>query len=140
MERTGDMYIKLISWEELPKLFGRQNYDLVNVILDHANSNGFFEVIMKHYNLEERVRWRPTDPDCWKFGADLFEAWVGAHIHERKLYDYDDPLRELRSFLIRLWSVRYRELRVFSYIPAASSAYILRGHVQEVHSIRVNCS
>ena len=140
MERTGDVYIKMISLEELPRIFGQKNYDLVNLVLDHANSNGFFEMITKHYHLDERIRWYPKDHYSWKFRADIFEAWVGAHVYERKTYDCEDPLRELRSFLSRLWSIRYRELNVFSYNPTMSPAYIPCDRIRKTDFTRINFS
>ena len=142
MERTGDVYIKLISMEELPKLFGPENYHLLNILLDHANSNNFFETITKHYNLEDRVSWYPSDNnhESSKWRADIFEAWVGGYIYERRQYDPHDPLEQLRVFLKRLWAVRYRDLSLFSYNPSINPKYIPRGYVKQVQSTRVKFS
>jgi len=60
----------------------------------------------------------------WKYKADIFEAWIGGHIYERRQYDYFDPLLELRHYLKNIWTIRYRKLLVYTYNPSTSSAYI----------------
>jgi len=52
--------------------------------------------------------------------ADIFEAWIGAHVLELEQYDSGNPLTELRYFLNRLWSLRYRDLKRFAYNPTTN--------------------
>ena len=74
----------------------------------------------KHYKLDEWVRIRPTSyPKQW---ADLMEAWIGALIKERTLYDANDPLKDLNIFLERLLTIRYRKLEEY-FVDDINSHY-----------------
>ena len=50
------------------------------------------------------------DVEQW---ADLMEAWIGAVIKERTLYDANDPLEDLNTFLGGLLTIRYRKLKEY---------------------------
>jgi len=128
-----------MSMDILAKIFGRKNHDLINIIFDHANSNYFFGIITKHYQLEKRVSRVPKGNNKLKSRADIFEAWVGGHVYEWRQYNDGDILLELRSFLNQLLTVRYRELAVFFYNPTANRDYIPRGEIKQVTITPVNC-
>lgn len=52
--------------------------------------------------------------------ANLVEAWIGAIIRERLLFDENDFLEELNEFFSRLWRRRYRSLNeYFLGVPEA---------------------
>ena len=93
MEQLGDAYIHCITLEELPNIIGPENYTLNAILLDHANSNLFFEAVTKHYKLDTRVEYPPRNwmGNRMKLGADIFEAWIGGYIYERLQYDNTDP-------------------------------------------------
>jgi hypothetical protein len=116
LERLGDTYITMISQQELSRIFGRRNTNLIGLISDHANSNNLFAQVARYYKLEKRVRVAPLSTKRW---ADIFEAWIGCHIVESQLYNQDDPMCQLRHFLYQLWSTRYRQLMVYAYNPSA---------------------
>lgn len=129
----GDTYIRTITLLEFPKIFGRENYFLNNLLVDHANSNLFFEAVTIHYKLETRVKLPPRN---WmgnkdKLTADIFEAWIGGHIYERMQYDDKDPLDELRYFLNRLWSIRYSRLRQYRHNTTTNLAHIPSHSIQK---------
>jgi len=90
---------------------GKDNFGLVKVLKEHAKGNAFLVQLGKHYKLDEWVRIRPCFyPKQW---ADLMEAWIGALIQERTLYDANDPLEDLNIFLERLLTIRYRNLEEY---------------------------
>jgi hypothetical protein len=141
LEKLGDLAIRWITEEELPQVFGPKNYDLRSILEDHANSNKFFEAVTKHYELDTRVKHPPAR---WmkhqvKLRADIFEAWVGGHVYERRLYDNKDPLDELTYFFNRLWSIRYRALNLYRHNPTSNRLYIPSGLVQHVTISEVEC-
>ena len=132
LERLGDAYIRTITQLEFSKIFGPKNYFLNNLLVDHANSNLFFEAVTIHYKLETRVKLLPRN---WmgnkdKLRADIFEAWIGGHIYERMQYDDEDPLYELRYFLNRLWSIRYSRLKQYRHNPISNLAHIPSHSIQ----------
>lgn len=138
LERLGDTWIKTISQEELPMIFGLRNYALVNFLTDHSNSNKFFDQVARHYELDRLVRLSPEKKNKKKGCADLFEAWIGCHVLEQRLYDQDDPLHELRHFLKRLWTLRYRELKVYVCHSSVNRTNILAGEFQRAACARIN--
>jgi len=74
-----------------------------------------------------------------KLRADIFEAWVGGHIYERMQYDKEDPLLELRYFLNRLWSIRYRLLKPYRHGPTSNHIYIPSGPVESRTISPIKC-
>jgi hypothetical protein len=112
-ERVGDIWIRTLANELLPLIFGSENYNFVNFLMNHANSNKFFDQVARYYRLHERVCIpveeisKPQD----KGAADIFEICIAACITERQLYNIGDPLLELRGFLKELWSLRYHDLK-----------------------------
>ena len=50
-------------------------------------------------------------PDRPKDWADIVEAWFGAVIKDRLLWDEDDRLEELNLFIEQIWRLRYRGLK-----------------------------
>lgn len=132
LEKLGDISIKMIWQDVVSTLFGEKNNDLNKIVWDHANSNILFEVISNCYDLKKRVRGTTKN---WKYTADIFEAWIGGHIYERRQYDYFDPLLELRHYLKTLWTIRYRKLLKYAYNPSISPACIpsTEGQVKIVH-------
>ena len=82
---------------------------MVKLLEEHAKGNPFLAQVGMHYQLNEWVRVppRPSHPKDW---ADLVEAWIGAVMKDRLLYDEDDCFEELKCFLGRLWEIRYRDL------------------------------
>jgi hypothetical protein len=115
LERLGDTMITMIAQQELSRIFGDRNHSMIGLVSDHANSNKLFAAVAGHYKLETRVQFPPRFN---KRLADIFEAWVGCHVIETRLYNENDPMCELRHFLYRLWSIRYRKLMVYVYNPS----------------------
>jgi hypothetical protein len=115
LEKMGDAVLKMMAMEELPKIFGRRNYEVITIILDHAVSNIWLRAVVEHYKIQRWVRVPPNPQQGAKPMANIFEAWVGAHVLELQQYDSGYPLTELRHFLNRLWSLRYRDLKPFVY-------------------------
>jgi hypothetical protein len=114
-ERLGDVWIRTLSHEILPLIFGSENNSLVNLLTNHANSNKFFDQIARYYGLTERVS-IPVDEILTPQGkgaANIFEMWIAGHITERQLYNIGDPLLELRGFFKELWALRYRDLKEY---------------------------
>jgi dsRNA-specific ribonuclease len=108
LETIGDAYLNSQIHELLVKMCGEENFGLIKVLKEHAKSNPFLVQLGKHYKLDEWVRIRPRHyPKHW---ADLMEAWIGAVIKERTLYDAKDPLEDLELFLEGLLTIRYRKL------------------------------
>lgn len=140
LERLGDTWIKTISQEELPKIFGLRNYALVNFLTDHSNSNKFFDQVAQYYELDRRVRLSPRkNKNKNKKGcADLFEAWIGCHVLEQRLYDQDDPLHELRYFLNQLWTLRYQELKIYAYHSSVNRRNILAAEGERISCVKIN--
>jgi len=119
LEKLGDTFLRTIINELLAEILGERNYTLSSLILNHANSNRFFEALTIHYGLQHRLKCPPSeDLEDWKYRADIFEAWVGAHISERQIYDKCDELLELRTFLHQLFLLRYRKLLTYLYNPS----------------------
>jgi len=111
LETIGDAYLNVQVHELLVKMCGKDNYGLVKVLAEHAKSNHFLAQMGKHYKLDEWVRIQPCfHPKQW---ADLMEAWIGAVIKERTMYDAADPLEDLNLFLCRLLTIRYRKLEEY---------------------------
>jgi hypothetical protein len=130
--RLGDAWIRILSLELLPRIFGPNNDSLITLLQNHANSNKFFDQIAQHYGLDKRVNNPPEkelDSGRKKGAADILEAWIGSHIKELQLYYQGDPLHEVRSFFNQLWSLRYRDLKVY-----ASHAYILKNAFDDVQA------
>jgi hypothetical protein len=133
--RLGDAWIRLLSLELLPRIFGADNDSLVTLLQNHANSNKFFDQIAQYYGLDKRVNNPPEkeiDGGKEKGASDILEAWIGCHIKESQLYYRDDPLHEVRSFFNQLWSLRYRDLKVY-----ASQAYISKNGFDNVQAQEV---
>jgi hypothetical protein len=118
LERLGDAHLLVMARQELPKLFGRANHDIVGFLEDHAKGNKLFEQISKHYKLDRYVRHSPLKEESpnGKDWSDIFEVWVGLHVCEKTMYygGQGDSQNELRDFIRRLWSLRYRRLFVYS--------------------------
>src|ERR1700738_3400841 len=123
----------MISQQELGRIFGQRNTNLIGLISDHANSNNFFAEIARHYQLEKRVRVPPLSTKRW---ADIFEAWVGCHIVESQLYNQEDPMAQLRHFLNCLWSTRYRQLVVYVYNPS-THCYISPDEIESTSHVKI---
>ena len=131
LETLGDQYIRTITHQLFPEIFGAENYVLNTLVFDHANSNPFFEALTIHYGLQQRLRQPPQDdPNVWKLRADIFEAWVGGHIYERQLYNKEDELFELKTFLHKLFSLRYRNLMKYVYNPTISQSRAFQGQLK----------
>ena len=140
MERLGDTWIRTISQEELPNIFGSRNYALINFLTEHANSNKFFDKVARCYELDRRVRIPPRRKRIKdkKGCADLFEAWIGFHVLEQRLYNQNDPLHELRYFLNKLWSLRYRELKTYACHPSLNRTNILPVGIDKTPPVKIN--
>jgi hypothetical protein len=111
LETIGDAYLNMQVHRLLVKMCGEDNFNLVKVLKEHAISNPFLMQLGKHYKLDEWVRIRPCfHPKQW---ADLLEAWIGAVVRERTLYDAKDLLEELDLFLSGLLTIRYRKLQEY---------------------------
>lgn len=106
LERFGDAWIRTLSLELFPLIFGPENHRLIAFLQNHANSNKFFDQVARHYELEKRVCVVPEmigiGPDHGKGAADVFEGWIASHIIERQFYDLGDPLYEIRKFFQRV--------------------------------------
>ena len=141
LERLGDTQIRALAQLELPKIMGRENHVLNTMLMDHANSNLFYEAVTKHYKLDTQVKWPPMEcmGNTEKLRANIFEAWIGAHVYERMQYDDKDPLSELRSFFNRLWSIRYGFLHRYRYKPTFNRACIPSGSVKDYTISDVEC-
>jgi dsRNA-specific ribonuclease len=115
LEWIGDAHLMLQARLKLRWICGEENWNVLTVLEEHAKGNPFFAQVGKYFKLDEWVRISPSHPKDW---ADLAEAWIGAVVKERFLYDETDPLEELNSFLYRLWIIRYRDLKEY-FIGAA---------------------
>jgi dsRNA-specific ribonuclease len=117
LELFGDSWIRTLSMELLPLIFGPENKCLITFLLNHANSNKFYDQVAQYYELEKRISVLPEMHQIGlgqrKGAADIFEGWIASHIIERQFYDIGDPLYELRKFLKELWSLRYRDLQEY---------------------------
>lgn len=112
LEIIGDAHLLWRARMELRRICGEENWHLVKLLEDHAKGNPFLAQVGKHYKLDEWVRACPRlkYPKDW---ADLVEAWIGAIIRERLLFDENDSLEELNEFFSRLWRLRYRSLNEY---------------------------
>ena len=110
LEWIGDAHLMLQARLKLRRICGEENWNVLTVLEEHAKGNPLFAQVGKHFKLDEWVRISPSHPKDW---ADLAEAWIGAVVKERFLYDETDPLEELNSFLYRLWIIRYRDLKEY---------------------------
>jgi hypothetical protein len=118
LERFGDAWIRTLSLELLPLIFGSESHCLITFLQNHANSNKFYDQVARHYELEKRLCVLPQMEIVEgnkKGAADVFEGWIACHIIERQLYDIADPLYELRNFFKELWSLRYRGLEEYKF-------------------------
>ncbi len=111
LETIGDAYLNVQVHRLHVKMCGKDNFGLVKVLQEHVKSNPFLMQLGKHYKLDEWVHIRPCFfPKQW---ADLMEAWIGAVVTERTLYDGNDPLEDLNLFLGGLLTIRYRNLEEY---------------------------
>ena len=133
LERYGDGLLRVIFAEQLARMFGESNYRLLAYLSNHVNSNVFFAAIADYYNLKAHVRRAPEGPKLTKQKANLFEALIGAHIKERRLYDDSDPLFELQYFIFQVCALRYKQLKVYSYFPDSSVGAIPPGQISDIN-------
>jgi hypothetical protein len=113
-EKDGDFILLGLIRKCLWKMFGPQNYRLLNVVEDHAKSNKFFARVAQHYHLDEWVKLKPITEKDW---GDILEVWAACHAAERQLYDANDQLPELERFVAQLLHLRYGQLEVYAYKP-----------------------
>ena len=125
LQKLGNTHMRTITYQLLYEIFGERNDALHAFIFDHANSAALVEAVTIHYGLEQRLRNPPEKADeTWKLRAGIFDAWVGCHIYERKLYNRFDALHELISFWRELLRLRYRDLAPYIYNPTICRTYI----------------
>ena len=110
LELIGDAHLLWQVRTELRQICGETNWHLVKVLEEHAKGNAFLVQVGKFYKLDE---WVKTRPSCFKDWADLVEAWIGAVIKEKRLFDEKDPLEYLNFFVARIWRIRYRNLKEY---------------------------
>ena len=111
LELLGDGYLLYRSRFELGEIFGRNNYQLLRSLEEHAKGNALLIQIAMSYQLDKLVRVPPAMAIS-KDWADLAEAWIGAIVQERLLMN--ESFDDLDFWLARIWRVRYRNLREYS--------------------------
>ena len=115
LEGKGDAYAHFLAHNELPKILGENNHQLLRIVIDHAKSNDLFAQISRTYKLDKWVKNRPMGNN--KQWANVFEVFIACAALDRQLYDDSDYLADIRFFLIRLWSIRYRRLSQYFMRP-----------------------
>ena len=110
LEKLGDTQLGLLANFELRKIFGLDNYALEKVLYDHAKSNALIDSVSRAYDLD---KWLSRHPGLQNM-ADVFEVWIGPVVEERMMFDDRDPLDDLQWFLRRIWTIRYRDLHIYS--------------------------
>lgn len=121
LELIGDAHLLLQARLQLRRMCGDQNWHMVKLLEEHAKGNPFLAQVGMHYKLNEWVRVPPCSsrPKEW---ADLVEAWIGAVMKERLLYDENDCFEELNWFLGRIWEIRYRGLKEYFLAVGATGS------------------
>ena len=114
LESLGDSIANFLARDELPKILGHDNFNLIQIVSENARSNALFARGTEHYKLHKLVKSAPSNGKLW---ANIFEVWIACVKLERELYDKLDPLVDVRRFLSQIWSIRYRRLSQFFIRP-----------------------
>jgi hypothetical protein len=107
--------LKVMTYDILSELLGKDNFKTTSNIIPLAISNAFYEQIVLHYGLEKLTPWDDSSTEKSSKGithqrGDLLKAYMTAI--EKDISRDGRGYREIRDWLFRILDLRLRRLAV----------------------------